>query len=244
LLQALQDSTKSSALAVVEKGPATLQTLQSTYQKHFSVAPLSAVQKAYAAADVTSNDAAAALVEATQDATDAILGDMVLLEQYIHLTIPKMEDGNNFGVTVQLTVLKQITDSKDLLTKNLDELSKYASSRADALEKCKLPSQSTSFSTTKSQSDAAGNDKEKGDTKTTQTSTTKEEKTTESSSVSPELKYRKMAVTAVDVAYFSKAKNLFQTAMIGYMAALDFMSKNSDKIALPKGSEGKYASMY
>jgi hypothetical protein len=241
----LQESTKAAALAVVAKAPSDILTLQSTYQQYFPVEPLSATQQKYAAGDVTVNDAVTKTVNATSDVTDSILSDMVRLEQYIHLTIPKMEDGNNFGVTVQLTALKQITDSKELLVKGLEELLKYAATRADALEKCKLPSQSTVSSTTKSQSDSAGNNTEKGDVKSTSTGTAKEEKTTETVQVSPELAYRKLAVTAVDISFYCKAKGLFQTAMIGYMAALDFLEKNSDKIAAPKGNGGgAYTSMY
>jgi hypothetical protein len=245
-LQSFQVSLKAAAFAVVAKGPSDLASLQSMYQQHFPAEPLSATQKKFAAGDVTKNDAVASLVSATQDVTDSILEDMVRLEQYIHLTIPKMEDGNNFGVTVQLTALKQITDSKELMVKGLEELSKYASSRADALEKCKFPSQSTSTSTTKSQSDSQGNNTEKGDVKSTSTGTSKEEKMTETVTASPELEYRKLAVTAVDVSFYCKAKGLFQTALIGYMAALDFLEKNSDKIDKPKGAggAGSYASMY
>jgi hypothetical protein len=243
----LQESTKIAALAVVAKAPADLLKLQSTYAQYFPSEPLSATQTKYAASgDVTRNDTVKTIVDVTQDVTDSILSDMVRLEQYIHLTIPKMEDGNNFGVTVQLTALKQITDSKELLVKGLDDLSKYASSRADALEKCKLPSQSVTSSTTKSQSESAGNNTEKGDVTSTSTGTAKEEKTTETATNSPELVYRKLAVTAVDVSFYCKAKGLFQTAMIGYMAALDFLEKNSDKIAQPKGANGggSYTSMY
>lgn len=246
--QLLQESTQASALAVVAKGPATLQALQSAFAQHFPASTLSAVQASYAAGDnVTSNAAVTALVSATLDATDAVLTDLNTMEQYIHLTIPKMEDGNNFGVTVQLTALKQITDSKDLLAKGLDELLKYPSTRADALEKCKLPSTSKSVSTTTSQADSAGNNTEKGDNKSTSTSTSKEEKTTESSSSSPELAHRHLAVTAVDVQYYNKSKALFQAGATGYMAALDFLTKNAEKIALPKGEKGSssaYSSMY
>jgi hypothetical protein len=242
----LQESTEKAALAVVAKGPSDILTLQSTYQQHFPAEALSATQKKFAAGDVTKNDAVMSLVDTTSDVTDSILEAMVRIEQYIHLTIPKMEDGNNFGVTVQLTALKQITDSKELLVKGLEALTQYPSARADALEKCKLPSQSTSTSTTKSQSDSQGNNTEKGDVKSTSTGSSKEEKTTETVTVSPELAYRKLAVTAVDISYYCKAKGLFQTALIGYMAALDFLEKNSDKIAKPKGQNGagSYSSMY
>lgn len=245
--QSFQESLKVAALAVVEKGPSSLQTLQSTYQQHFPAEPLSSIQKKFNGGNVAKNDAVASLVTATQDVTESILEDMVRVEQYIHLTIPKMEDGNNFGVTVQLTALKQITDSKDLLAKGLDELFKYSSARADALEKCKLPSQSTSTSTTQSESSSKGNTTEKGDATSTSTSTAKEEKTTESVQSSPDLELRKLAVTAVDLSYYCKAKSLFQSALIAYMASLDFMEKNSEKIALPKGEKGSgsaFSSMY
>jgi hypothetical protein len=159
-----------------------------------------------------------------------------------------MEDGNNFGVTVQLAALKYMSDNAEVLTKGLDELAKYYMARADAMEKCKLPSSSKTVVVTVSQSEATGKTTEKGDANSTEQKTTKEEKETNSTNTtSPELVYRQRAVTAIDVMYYAKAKALVQAALTAYAMAFDFLEKNKEKIAEPKGAPGAgsaYSSMY
>lgn len=152
---------------------------------------------------------------------------------FVHMSIPKMEDGNNFGVTIQLAAIKHISDWADKLDKAVDELSKYAATRADALEKCKLPSSSTSESQT--------------ETKTGSETTTETKKEAKSStSDSPELAWRQQAVIAVDALYYRKSKALFESALLAAATTLDFCDKNQEKLQKPKGSQGGtgYSSMY
>lgn len=162
------------------------------------------------------------------------------------MTIPKMEDGNNFGVTVQLAALKQLKDDKEQLQKLLEDLSKYSATRADAMEKCKLPASSKSKTTTQSTSNAETKGGEKEGT-TSSNSKSEEEKTTESASQIAEARFRQDAVWAIDALYYSKARNAFMSALTCFMTAVDFMDKNKEKIAAPKGSSGgrhSYSSMY
>ena len=178
---------------------------------------------------------------------DASLPSFPFLHTHSHLSIPKMEDGNNFGVTIQLQALKHIADSQDKLQKQLEELVKYHASRADAVEKCKLPSTSTSTTTTKTEASSSGKDKEKGDVASNSSSQTVEQKQVESSgSTSSELVFRQDAVVAVDVLYYVKAKTLCSLAVTSLLSALDFVEKNKDKIEAPKGkgSGSAFSSMY
>lgn len=151
-----------------------------------------------------------------------------------HLCIPKMEDGNNFGVTIQLQALKHINDAQEKLQKQLDEVMKYSSSRADAVEKCKLASASSTTTTTKTDVTSNGTDKEKGETANSSTSQTVEQKKVESSHSGMDLAFRQDAVAAVDLMYYSKAKNLFSLALTSLLSTLDFVEKNRDKIEAPK----------
>jgi hypothetical protein len=151
-----------------------------------------------------------------------------------HLSIPKMEDGNNFGVTIQLQALKHISDAQEKLQKQLEELIKYSASRADAVEKCKLPSASSTTTTTKTDANSSGTDKDKGETATTSSSQTVEQKKVESSTTATDLVFRQDAVVAVDLLYYIKAKNLFSLALTSLMSTLDFVEKNREKIEAPK----------
>ena len=84
-----------------------------------------------------------------------------------------MEDGNNFGVTVQMMVAKYAKEVKDDLVKTLDSLPGYFDARAGAYEKMPtIPSKSSSSSTSSSTS-SGGKD---GDEKKESSSTSTEEK--------------------------------------------------------------------
>lgn len=192
---------------------------------------------------VQANPEVSQAVATALDAMDTLLDDLTTMEQYIHLTIPKMEDGNNFGVTVQLAAMKQITDGRDKMDKAVDELSKYAASRAEAVEKCgNLVSKMESKTLTSSLGKSTGG--KDGDTNTTSESS--ETKSTESTSIKPSDALRQKAVLDVDVLYYGKAKRSLEWATMTYLAVLDFCDKNQEKLAAPKGSNGGggYSSMY
>ena len=238
MLQAVQEAYKKSALALIGSSPATAQTLAATYQKHFSLNVAGARAK-YASVANSANAELDQAIETTIDAVDAVVDDLNTVSRYISLTVPKMEDGGNWGVSIQLDALKSLQDAQEKLTKAVEEISKYASSRADVLEKCKLPSQTVSVTS----SDGTSNTTEKGDAKETRKSTETKETTTSLSPV--EATYRQAAVVACDVLYYSKAKALFQLCLSSYLTAMDFCDKNAEKIEKPKGSTGSGpSSMY
>mmetsp|Transcript_33537 Transcript_33537/g.69796 ORF Transcript_33537/g.69796 Transcript_33537/m.69796 type:complete len:201 (-) Transcript_33537:39-641(-) len=197
------------------------------------------------AAEAFENDGNGSLATAmasTANVVEQVTTELTALERYITLTIPQMEDGNNFGVTIQLAVLKQITEAREKNDSAMEELMKYSSSRADALEKCKLPSVSISETETVSESNSQENTEEKSSK-----STAKETKTIKSKTEpSPALAARQQAVVAVDVLYYSKAKTAYSRAVTAYLTVLDFYDKNQKKISQPKGTQGSssYHSMY
>merc|ERR1712226_1823774 len=111
---------------------------------------------------------------------EQVTSDLNIVEQYITLTIPQMEDGNNFGVTVQLALLKQITEAREKNDAAMEELMKYSGSRAEALEKCKLPSVAVTQTDTVSESNSQENTEEKS-----KKSTAKETKTVSTKTEEP-----------------------------------------------------------
>merc|ERR1719263_333365 len=157
------------------------------------------------------------------------------METFLRLHIPKMEDGNNFGVTVQLALLKEISDLQQANAKSLDDLSGYAGARAEALEKMKLPS--IGVTATKSTSVATTDGKKEG-----KISESTEEKKSSSDDTGPAASARKSALVAIDTLYYSKSQRCFES----FMTTLDFLDKNKEKLEKPKGggSGGGYSSMY
>jgi len=230
--------------------------MEASYGQNFAAEPLSATKAKFSVSNgedgilfmTPTNSIVDACLSATLDVADATLLMFGACQRYIRLSIPQMQDGGNYGVSVQLAVIKQLDDAAEQLTKGMDEISKYSSSRADAVEKCKLPSQTKieTSSSSKSESKVQGDEpksasEEKSGTETKTSSTTP-------SPHSAELQLRMDAVVAVDVQYYHKCKLLMQKCALEYASALDFMEKNASKIDAPRGSNdggtSAFSSMY
>lgn len=56
----------------------------------------------------------------------------VSLRLWIQLRIPRLEDGNNFGVSIQKDCIKRIVDAEDQMEYTLDLITKYYKLRGEA----------------------------------------------------------------------------------------------------------------
>jgi len=250
LLKKYQSSSKDTAMKVLEDAVGKLEALEASFATAFPYSGVSAASKDFAS-DSSSliqsavNPKVETSLQTALDGVSAISQDVTAISTFIHLHIPKMEDGNNFGVSVQLSLAKLLDDLQDKASAKLEELTGYAAARADALEKLKYSYPSpTSKSVTKSTSTTTtdGKPEEKVSESTEEKSSTT---TLESPSVTEQA--RIAAVVAVDTLYYSKAQRALQSIMVLYMAILDFMDKNKEKLEKPKGSGGShsgYHSMY
>jgi hypothetical protein len=240
---------KKTALECIAKCPESVQTLQKIQAMMFPAESITAVSNKFMADEslLLSNTTCSNAVAETLDAIDSAMQMITKMEQYVQLSVPLIEDGGNFGVSIQLNAIKVLNDQTAKLDSCMEDLMKYSSARADALEKCKLPTKSSTKTSTASSSESAGQDKEKGETGTSSKSQSTEEKTIESVSTIAESTLRKQALIAVDVRYYQKAKYTFSTVITSLLLAADFMDKNKVKIAEPKGngsSRGYSGSMY
>ena len=234
---------------MLSEGPDKCKAYHAVFKELFPHPTLSAVTAAYSDQSlITKNAPLEATLSKTLDALDEMSTALVALEEYITLNIPQMEDGNNFGVTVQMSGQQHLTQVQDDIAKDTEDLLKYKSTRADALEKCKLPSKTTAVTTTVSESEGKGHTTKDGDSQSKENKTSKESKTTESGQTeSPDIVLRAEAVQAVDVVFYGRAKAALRYGLLGYMNVLNFFELNKDKIDKPKGSRGSsghYSSMY
>mmetsp|Transcript_5647 Transcript_5647/g.8183 ORF Transcript_5647/g.8183 Transcript_5647/m.8183 type:complete len:234 (+) Transcript_5647:56-757(+) len=226
--------TESLSKATLLKNNASnfLQNIESTFQQHFSIVKMSEAGRSYQTQELLQkNPVVIAALSASQDAVMQALDDFSNIEDYVTLHVPKMEDGNNFGVTVQLEALKQVQNSAEGLSKSLDELAKYYTARADAMDKLQLASENSSETK-----------KEENDGKETKTTLTKETKM----SCGKQEFHRVQAVYAVDTQYYAIARKTLRAVRSAYIANVDYIIKNFDKIEAPKGSSGvsSFNSMY
>jgi hypothetical protein len=147
--------------------------------------------------------------------------------------MPQMEDGNNFGVSVQMTVLKTMQDVTEKIEKKLEELPSYYSKRADAIEKLGLKTTTSSSTTTETASNSTGG--KDGDESKKSNTTVNETKTT----FSPTLPhYRVHHVYAIDIQQYASLQSSLNYCISSYIVVLDNVMKNKSKLEMPKGSNG------
>jgi len=246
LLKTIQTGIKEDALKVVNEGVAALVEYSAKYDGLFGGDGTKSFSEIQSSLDFAaeSPEIVVNAITTTSDVVSSVISKLNLFERFLLLSIPKMEDGNNFGVTIQLAALKQIKDDRKALKDALyGDVLKYYSTRGDLIEKCKLPSTSSSKTTTTVGSDVKSfKEDSSGKTETS----TGETKTTESSSTTPEQKLRQQAVVVCDVTHYEKCKSTLFDAITCYAAAVDFIDKNKEKLEKPKGSQGTghFSSMY
>lgn len=141
------------------------------------------------------------------------------LRSWIMLLVPKIADGGNFGVSVQLAVLKTISDSIEKLEKLHDELTKYRKSRGDMVEKLGVPT------TTKTVTSTKGVDS---------TEEKEETKVSEGTVLADQL----AAVAELDNHYFALARRALISASSAEAVVISTVLKNREKIEAPVQSGG------
>ena len=163
-----------------------------------------------------------------------------------------MTDGNNFGVTVQMTVLKFLQEVKEKIETKLNDLPSYYSKRADAVDKLNIPqvtvTETKTTSTTSSAETKGGketDDEENGDNRETKTSssTSLEEK----KSGSPTAAFHRVQhVHAIDIQQYLSLQSSLAYCISSFVTILDHVEKNKAKLEQPKGSSGgsNFSSMY
>merc|ERR1712216_603128 len=85
--------------------------------------------------------------------------DLGQIERWIRLIIPQAEDGNNWGVEVQLHALKIIQEERQKLKTAQDNVKEYYRERAEALEKI-LDTTEEKETTSTSKNKATGGEKD------------------------------------------------------------------------------------
>ncbi|KAJ0403728.1 hypothetical protein P43SY_003033 [Pythium insidiosum] len=179
----------------------------------------------------------AQLVNVTSDHVEQALHDFQTLSQWISLLIPKVADGNNFGVEVQLIVLKELKESSDKLQKAWDSMPDYHSQRATVLEKLneKLSKETSTTNTVTATTGAKD-----GDEKKTVVATVGKETAT----AQPVIDDWVANVVAIDVKWYFHLARVLESVRDAYAIVYDRIDKNKDKILKPRGTERSGYGMY
>ena len=239
----LRKQTATEAKSIIESGISTLSTLETSYKSIMPYQGSDALSQAESAFVTTlttsdvgvdaSNDVVDGAYKITRDALSMGCDHIRILERFIGLHVPKMEDGNNFGVTVQMTIGKYLKETRESWEKSLSETSKYYSSRADAVDKfTHLPKSSITETKSSSSSNTTGG--KDGPEDKTSSSTSSEEKIVKNDDGKPNV-HRIKALAALDAQMYVDLNGALRVMMDDYMIIVDNFEKNWDKLENPRG---------
>lgn len=247
-IKQLKKKSVKETEAFLSDGISIIQGIDATIQELLSFKPseVSKFEEATEAELISKNFAAensvlAKALPKTRDLVAAGISHILLLENFISLHIPAMEDGNNFGVSVQMVVSKALKEQREKWEKLLDISSGYYSSRAEAVSKLDIKKPIINESkTTTSTSKTGGKD---GDESTTSTVATKEEKSTGTNDSNSCEYHRVKHLLSLDTKCYLDLYSALISLKNGYILIIDNMEKNKEKLLSPKGSGGGGISM-
>lgn len=232
LFKKFKDDSETQAMELLGSSVARVEEMQKLYSTIFPYNKLSEASIDFkASATAAVNEKVALAVTATLDQVSEHSILLSKLDHFIILHVPKIEDGGNFGVGVQLDLVKKLGELVESANKSTEALLGYESARAEALSKLNLPSLSTSVTKSTSATTTDGTKEEKS-------SESKEEKQSASASTGPAYESRVASVVAVDTLYYSKARGILSQTIISLVAVMDFIDKNKEKLIEPKGKSG------
>lgn len=232
LFKKFKNDSSTQATQLLDSSVATVEEMQKVYSELFPPSKLSDASNAFVgSATAATNEPVARAVKTTLDQVSEVNTMFDKLDLFIILHVPKIEDGGNFGVGVQLDLVKKLSEMKETSNKSIEALLGYESARADALGKLNLPSLTSSVKKSTSATTTDGKKEEK-------ISESTEENQNSTASSGPAYESRVASVVAVDTLYYSKARGILSQTIISVVAVMDFMDKNKDKLTEPKGKSG------
>ncbi|CAM9762502.1 unnamed protein product [Pylaiella littoralis] len=227
----------------LEKVPARVEQMQLLLDGKFAYTSLTDVESAFkqllagSGGTATENADMTALLSSVRDEVAQTLNILLALKRWIQVQVPKIEDGNNFGVSVQLDVTKGIDGLTAPLATSLGELPGYFESRASAWDKIATKTSKESKTSTSESKETGGKD---GDSSKTSASSSTEEKSSESSA-SPDSSNH---LVALDIKWFVSLHHTLLRARDSLVCAADMIEKNMEKLLRPKGTNTQGGGMY
>mmetsp|Transcript_68275 Transcript_68275/g.189600 ORF Transcript_68275/g.189600 Transcript_68275/m.189600 type:complete len:241 (+) Transcript_68275:106-828(+) len=196
-----------------------------------------AITDVAAAAD---NSTVGALMSTTTSELFFATSAMSVLETWLKLCVPAIEDGNNFGVGIVMEAAKMCSDARGELEKLQASVPDYYKERGAAYAAI---APKTTTSTTESTSKADDKSTKDGTLEATAkegASSSSETKTTGGTASPDQISH----VVALDVMWYLKLYAACDRVRSLYAAVCDFLEKNEEKIQAPKGERGGGMSMY
>lgn len=239
-MDAYRTSVAQDAKQRIEELPQRLAHVHALVQQHFQARQPSAVRATLKQSvtatqgKINANANLDALLGVVSDEIEQVLTVLTQLSQWIQLLVPKIADGNNFGVEVQKLAYVHVKESIATWQKQWDSLADYYNQRATAVEKVNdKVAQEKSKSTTVTAS-TGGKD---GDENKSVTTSLEKETATANAVVDDWVAY----VVAVDVKWYFNLARTLEAIRDQYALTSDIIEKNKEKILLPRGNSDRAA---
>lgn len=211
--------------------------------------------------EARSNQTIVNLVKLLQDELGWAVTQLWHIERWIVLNIPAHEDGNNFGVDVQQSVLKTVQERSALLAGFLQDLSGYFWARASLFDKIskvtvnKVTSSTTSSKSEESQSskdsstkkDKDGDKEEESSSNSNKSATASESKNNvveERQTIHKDILDYQHYLACQDVKWWFTLRDCLRQVQDSYLMVADIVEKNKSKVEAPKGQNSGGSFMY
>lgn len=242
-MNTLTDIAIREGQAAISTVPSTVSQLQKLNDSSFTYTSLKSIESDFAASvkqsnrTATENTRMTALLSTVRDEVTQAINVLLALKRWVRVQVPKIEDGNNFGVSVQLDTVKVIDELMAPITRSLDDLPSYFEKRALAWDKISHKS-SKETKTSRSTSNETGS--KEGATSKTSNSESSEEKLSESS-YAPDIT---LHIVALDLKWYVSLHHTVLATRDALMIAADMVDKNMEKLLRPKGTNTHGGGMY
>lgn len=163
----------------------------------------------------------------------SLISTLDAIVAWITLSVPKIEDGGNFGVSIQFEIRKAIADVRKDLKDKFDALADYHEKRAalvpKAVNKVKIERKET-----ESSSNSTGG--EKGE----ESKTSKSSSTDTSQTLSDVLPDNVDALIDFDVKWYFNFLCIMNDVVNGHAGVSSLVRLNKEKLEKPRGSTNYY----
>jgi len=106
------------------------------YRRIFFVLPVFTRKKTFCSDEKKSNEILLELIDELKPEVSSLMEHSANIRIWITLHVPKIEDGNNFGVSVQEDTLAELRQVEAECAQYLDQISRYYLTRGKMLSKC------------------------------------------------------------------------------------------------------------
>ncbi|TDH69633.1 hypothetical protein CCR75_009741 [Bremia lactucae] len=233
-----KETVLTAGVARLSELPQRIAHVQTLVQQHTSDQTPSMLRAKFALevladpATVSSNGDVQALLAIVGDEVLQLLHTTQQLQLWIQLQVPKVEDGNNFGVEVQKYAFMHLKEAQVMWQKTWDSLAEYSAARATAVEKCHTKATSESSTTTTVTSSKGGKD---GDEEKSVTATVEKECKAGTKAAEDAI----AAVVELDVKWYFNLLRALEGVRDQYAVTEDVIVKNQSKIELPRGKNDR-----